>query len=140
MAKLPPEPALEPDLPIVDPHHHLWLETPADTASRQGDENPFNHVRREIPRYLFDELHEDLTKGHNVIATVYAECGSMYRAMTTRLKKTMMQGRITAAAMRPPSTSAIFPPRARETWACARARSEALRPRPRTRSGRRSHR
>ena len=78
--KLPPEPALEPDLPIVDPHHHLWLETPADTASRQGDENPFNHVRREIPRYLFDELHEDLTKGHNVIATVYAECGSMYRA------------------------------------------------------------
>jgi len=80
MAKLPPEEALEPDLPIVDPHHHLWLETPADTAARQGDENPFNHVRREIPRYLFDELHEDLTGGHNVVATVYAECGSMYRA------------------------------------------------------------
>lgn len=80
MAKLPPEPALEPELPIVDPHHHLWLETPADTAARLGDENPFNHVRREIPRYLFDKLHEDLTEGHNVIATVYAECGSMYRA------------------------------------------------------------
>lgn len=80
MAKLPPEPALEPDLPIVDPHHHLWLETSADTAARQGDENPFNHVRREIPRYLFEELHEDLTCGHNVVATVYAECGSMYRA------------------------------------------------------------
>lgn len=80
MAKLPPEEALDPGLPIVDPHHHLWLETPADTAARQGDENPFNHVRREIPRYLFEELHEDLTAGHNVIATVYAECGSMYRA------------------------------------------------------------
>ncbi len=80
MAKLPPEPALEPDLPIVDPHHHLWLETAADTVARAGDENPFNHVRREIPRYLFDELHEDLTGGHNVVATVYAECGSMYRA------------------------------------------------------------
>jgi L-fuconolactonase len=80
VAKLPPEEALEPDLPIVDPHHHLWLETPADTAARQGDENPFNHVRREVPRYLFEELHEDLTCGHNVVATVYAECGSMYRA------------------------------------------------------------
>jgi L-fuconolactonase len=80
VAKLPPEEVLDPELPIIDPHHHLWLETPADTAARQGDENPFNHVRREIPRYLFDELHEDLTCGHNVIATVYAECGSMYRA------------------------------------------------------------
>jgi L-fuconolactonase len=80
MARLPPEPALEPDLPIVDPHHHLWLQSPDDLAMRQGDDNPFNHVRRAIPRYLFDELHEDLTEGHNVIATVYAECGSMYRA------------------------------------------------------------
>jgi predicted TIM-barrel fold metal-dependent hydrolase len=79
MAKLPPEEALEPDLPIVDPHHHLWLELPDDTAKRQGDDNPYNHVRREIPRYLFEELHEDLTCGHNVVATVYAECGSMYR-------------------------------------------------------------
>jgi L-fuconolactonase len=79
VAKLPPEPALEPALPIVDPHHHLWLETPADTALRQGDANPFNHVRREVPRYLFEELHEDLTAGHNVVATIYAECGSMYR-------------------------------------------------------------
>lgn len=80
MAKLPPEEALEPDLPIIDPHHHLWLETPVDTAARQGDENPFNHVRREVPRYLFEELQEDLTCGHNVVATIYAECGSMYRA------------------------------------------------------------
>ncbi|MCB2064612.1 MAG: amidohydrolase family protein [Novosphingobium sp.] len=80
MAKLPPELALEPDLPIVDPHHHLWLELPEDTAARQGDENPYNHVRREVPRYLFEELHEDLTCGHNLVATVYAECGSMYRA------------------------------------------------------------
>ena len=80
MSKLPPEEALEPDLPIVDPHHHLWLELPEDTAKRIGDANPYNHVRREIPRYLFEELHEDLTCGHNVVATVYAECASMYRA------------------------------------------------------------
>ena len=28
------EPALEPDLPICDPHHHLWDQNTARTASR----------------------------------------------------------------------------------------------------------
>ena len=54
------EPILEPDLPIVDPHHHLW-----DRA---------NH------RYLLDELLADTGTGHNVIATVFIDCRSMYRA------------------------------------------------------------
>lgn len=54
------EEALEPDLPIVDPHHHLW--------DRDGS------------RYLLDELLEDTGSGHNVIATVFVECMSMYRA------------------------------------------------------------
>ena len=53
------EPALEPELPIVDPHHHLWF--------RPGDQ------------YLVPELSDDLASGHNVVATVFAECGSMYR-------------------------------------------------------------
>ena len=53
------EDALEPDLPIVDPHHHLW--------DRQQ-------------RYLLDELVRDLNSGHNILATVYLQCGSMYRA------------------------------------------------------------
>src|SRR6201996_8523939 len=54
------EPILEPDLPIVDPHHHLWL--------RNGH------------RYLLDEVLADFNSGHNVVATVFLECHSMYRA------------------------------------------------------------
>ena len=53
------EEAIEPERPIVDPHHHLW--------DRQQ-------------RYLFDELLRDLNTGHNILATVYLQCGSMYRA------------------------------------------------------------
>lgn len=54
------EEILEPDLPICDPHHHLW-------------DHPQN-------RYLIDELVEDTASGHNVVSTVFMECGSMYRA------------------------------------------------------------
>ena len=54
------EDALEPELPICDPHHHLW-----------------DHPRN---RYLLDELLADLNTGHNVVSTVFMECGSMYRA------------------------------------------------------------
>ena len=60
LAKQPAEPILEPDLPIIDTHHHLWQRP--------------NH------RYLLDELLADLYTGHNVVATVFAECHSMYRA------------------------------------------------------------
>ena len=53
------EAALEPDLPIIDPHHHLW--------DRPGN------------RYLLEELVEDVS-AHNVRQTVFVECTSMYRA------------------------------------------------------------
>jgi len=53
------EEVLEPDLPIVDPHHHLWV---------------FNGYR-----YLMPEFAADLACGHNIVATVFAECHSMYR-------------------------------------------------------------
>lgn len=53
------EPVLEPEQPIIDAHHHLW--------DRPGQ------------RYLFDELRADLHCGHNVLATVYVQCRSMYR-------------------------------------------------------------
>src|SRR3954454_2252318 len=59
LATAPVEPILDPDLPIVDPHHHLWL--------RGGH------------RYLLDELLGDIDTGHNVVATVFLECHSMYR-------------------------------------------------------------
>ena len=60
LAKSPPEPIIEPDLPIVDTHHHLW--------------------DRPDQRYLLDEFLADLGSGHNVVATVFEECHAMYRA------------------------------------------------------------
>lgn len=54
------EEILEPDLPIVDPHHHLW--------DRPGW------------RYLLDELLADVSSGHNIVATVFLQCRSMHRA------------------------------------------------------------
>ncbi|MDP6415287.1 MAG: hypothetical protein QGG54_09750, partial [Gammaproteobacteria bacterium] len=53
------EPALEPELPIIDPHHHLW--------DRPGN------------RYMLEDLIDD-TRTHNVRQTVFVECSSMYRA------------------------------------------------------------
>ncbi len=54
-----PEPILEPERPIVDPHGHLW-------------DHPAN-------RYLLPELLADTGSGHRVIATVYVDCLSGYR-------------------------------------------------------------
>jgi L-fuconolactonase len=54
------EEIIEPALPIVDPHHHLW--------DRPGN------------RYLFPDLLEDVGSGHNIIATCFEECREMYRA------------------------------------------------------------
>jgi len=54
------EPILEPDLPIVDPHHHLW--------DRPGW------------RYLLDELLADTNSGHNILATVFVQAFAMMRA------------------------------------------------------------
>jgi len=67
------EPILEPDLPIVDPHHHLWDRRP---ASRPGSGKPSSAN----PLYLLDQLLADLNSGHNIRATVFLQCGSMYRA------------------------------------------------------------
>lgn len=59
------EEALDPELPICDPHHHFW-----DRPARQ--DRPAN-------RYLLDELLEDTGGGHNIVSTVFVECRSMYR-------------------------------------------------------------
>lgn len=48
-----------PDLPVIDPHHHLW--------DRPGS------------KYLFDELREDITSGHNIVGTLFVQCRSMYK-------------------------------------------------------------
>ena len=60
------EETLEPDLKICDPHHHLW-EFRDDCVSS---------------RYLMDEIQADVRSGHNIVSTVFIECGTMYRAST----------------------------------------------------------
>jgi hypothetical protein len=54
------EEIIEPGLPIIDPHHHLW--------DRPGY------------RYLFPELLADVGSGHNIRATCYEQAREMYRA------------------------------------------------------------
>jgi predicted TIM-barrel fold metal-dependent hydrolase len=74
------EPILEPDLAIVDPHHHLWDRPASLLAAMPRTGHGFEAILRATPRYLLDELLADLTSGHRVCATVYLECGAMYRA------------------------------------------------------------
>jgi predicted TIM-barrel fold metal-dependent hydrolase len=57
------EKALEPDLPICDPHHHLWDLRPDSPE----------------PRYLLDDILKDTNSGHNIVSTVFIECHAMYR-------------------------------------------------------------
>lgn len=57
------EETLEPELPICDPHHHLW---------------EFRTVRV-AHKYLLDEILADTNAGHNVVSTVFIECGAMYK-------------------------------------------------------------
>jgi L-fuconolactonase len=74
------EPILEPDLPIIDPHHHLWLRPAALMASLPPPTHGFDKVTRRVPRYLLDEFLADLNTGHNILGTVFVQCGAMYRA------------------------------------------------------------
>jgi L-fuconolactonase len=74
------EEILEPELPIIDPHHHLWEWTPALVATLPPPVHPFEKVFRRSTRYLLDELLADLRTGHNIRATVFVQCGAMYRA------------------------------------------------------------
>jgi L-fuconolactonase len=57
------EPILEPDLPIIDPHHHLW---------DRWDGSDW--------RYLLDQLLADVNTGHNILATVFVQARAMTRA------------------------------------------------------------
>lgn len=73
------ESALEPDLPIIDPHHHLWDLRPL-LPMFPSPAHPFIEAISGAAYYTFDEIHADATAGHNVVGTVYVECGAFYRA------------------------------------------------------------
>jgi len=75
-----PEIILDPELPIIDPHHHLWDRRTEITKELPPSGDGFVDLVRAVPRYLFDELMADLKSGHNVRSTVFVESGAMYRA------------------------------------------------------------
>jgi L-fuconolactonase len=79
-AAAPTEAILEPDLPIVDPHHHLWDWPAAFLASRPQQEHGFNKVLQGATRYLLHEFLADINTGHNIRATVFVQCTAMYKA------------------------------------------------------------
>ena len=56
------EEIVDPEVPIIDPHHHLW----------SYPLGPFG-------QYDLSQLHRDTGSGHRVQATVFVECGASYR-------------------------------------------------------------
>ena len=60
LARAPVEDVLDPGLPIIDAHHHLW--------------------QRPDQRYLLDGYLADLATGHATVASVFLQCHAMYRA------------------------------------------------------------
>ena len=57
------EEIINPELPIIDPHHHLW----------NGD----NQLAGSFP-YLIENLNEDTFSGHNIVGTIFMECAQGY--------------------------------------------------------------
>jgi predicted TIM-barrel fold metal-dependent hydrolase len=57
------EEAIDPGLPIIDPHHHLW---------------PGDHDYQDGP-YRLDDIASDLASGHTILATVYVDAYANYR-------------------------------------------------------------
>ena len=64
--QLTPETALEPALPICDPHHHIWAQ---------------RHEPPAYQSYLLPDLASDIrSSGHDVRSTVFIEVKAFYRS------------------------------------------------------------
>jgi len=72
LAKAPPEAIIEPQLEIIDTHHHLWIRRNGPRGESWGPSGF---------RYLLDEYLADCNTGHNVVGSVFMQCNSMYRAV-----------------------------------------------------------
>ena len=73
----PPEAIIEPDLPIIDPHHHLW-DLRALLGSFPEPLHPFLETVGLSAHYTFDQFLADTSSGHRIIGTVFMECGAFY--------------------------------------------------------------
>ena len=58
------EEAIDPLEEIVDPHHHLW-DFRVDSVEKT---------------YLLADFLRDTSSGHNVVSSVFIECGAMFKA------------------------------------------------------------
>lgn len=77
------EAIIEPDLPIIDAHHHLWFRSQAELAALDEAQNLMSQtlaptIRRHA-RYLLDEYLADIGTGHNIRATVFVQVHTMHR-------------------------------------------------------------
>lgn len=54
------EQIVDPEREIIDPHHHMWRTSG-------------------LPVYLLEDLWGDTESGHNIVKTVFMECGAEYR-------------------------------------------------------------
>lgn len=72
------EAIIDPHLPIIDPHHHLFDLRPM-MPSFARPRHSLIETLEPVAYYNFDTLHADLSTGHNIVATVFMECGAFYR-------------------------------------------------------------
>ena len=72
------EVTLEPDLPIIDPHHHLW-DLRALLPLFPQPRHRFIETLLPAAHYTFDHFNEEVNaSGHNIRASVFMECGAFY--------------------------------------------------------------
>ncbi|REJ73392.1 MAG: amidohydrolase [Acidobacteria bacterium] len=71
------EPAIDPERPLCDPHHHLW--------------------QRPDSVYMLDELRADTGSGHRVTSTVFVECAAFYRDEGTPSERALGETEAVAA-------------------------------------------
>ena len=71
------ESILDPELSIIDPHHHLWDLRPV-LAAFPEPRHAFLETLAGAAHYTFDQLLADVQTGHAIVATVFMECGAFY--------------------------------------------------------------
>lgn len=79
----PLEEAIDPGLPIIDSHHHLWgksLTTLMGKSINDPTLSDFEFVSANNDRYLFEDYSGDIAMGHNIVASVFVQAHSMYNA------------------------------------------------------------
>ncbi len=81
-----PEEVIDPEQPIIDPHHHLWDRRPRpESLEGSLSQSEIDALPKWIGRlplcYLADDLMDDVRGGgHNVVDTVFIDSMAMYRA------------------------------------------------------------